>query len=58
MFLNIITCDPSIYTIDHPDLTVSTFMENTIGIKWVNYIYYLSYLLILPYKFMGESFQD
>ena len=33
-------------------------MENTIDIKWVNYIYYLNYLLILPYKFIGESFQD
>ena len=31
----IITCDPSIYTIDHPDLTVSIFMENFIGLKRV-----------------------
>ena len=23
-----ITCDPSIYTMDHPDVTVSSFMEN------------------------------
>ena len=26
--LEIITCDPSIYIIDHPDLIVSSFMEN------------------------------
>ena len=25
--------DPSIYTIDHPDLNVSNFMGNSIGIK-------------------------
>ena len=31
LILEIITSDPSIYTIDHPDLTVSNFMENSIG---------------------------
>ena len=31
----IITCNSSIYTMDHRDLTVSTFMENTIGLKRV-----------------------
>ena len=35
-FMKIITCDPSIYTMDHPDLTVCNFMENSIGLKWVN----------------------
>ena len=25
---NQVTCNPSIYTMDHPDLTVSNFMEN------------------------------
>ena len=29
----IITSDPSIYMTDHPDLTVSKFMENSIGLK-------------------------
>ena len=29
----IITCDPLVYTMDHPDLTVSNFMENFIGLK-------------------------
>ena len=29
-FLEIITCDPSIYTMDHPDLPVSNFMGNSI----------------------------
>ena len=27
------TCPPSIYTIDHPDSTVSNFMEKSIGLK-------------------------
>ena len=35
-FLKIISCDPSIlYTMDHPDLTVSTFTEKSIGLKRV-----------------------
>ena len=29
----IITCNPSIYTMDHPDLTVSYSMENSIDLK-------------------------
>ena len=29
-FLEIITCDTSIYTMDHPDLIVSNFMVNSI----------------------------
>ena len=28
LFLEIIACDPSIYTMDHPDLTVSNFKGN------------------------------
>ena len=31
-FLGNITFDPSINIIDHPDLNVSNFMENTIGL--------------------------
>ena len=31
--LEIITCDLSIYTVGHPDLTVSNFMENFIGFQ-------------------------
>ena len=34
-FLEIIICDPSIYTIDHPDLTISNFMRNFIGTQKV-----------------------
>ena len=34
--LEIITCDPLIYTMDNPDLTVSNFMEHSIGPKRVN----------------------
>ena len=32
IFFEIITYEPSIYTIDHPDSTVSSFMENSIGL--------------------------
>ena len=28
-------CDPSIYTMDHPDAAVRIFMENSTGLKWV-----------------------
>ena len=35
ILLEIITFDPLIYTMDHPDLTVSNFMENSIGPKRV-----------------------
>ena len=34
--LKIITCDPSIYTMDHPDLTVSNFMEKRVCRQRVN----------------------
>ena len=44
--LEIITCDPSIFTIiDHHDLTVSNLMENCIGLKRVNYAVYVSVLI-------------
>ena len=36
--LGIITCVPSIYTVDHPDLTVLSFMENSIGLNGVNFV--------------------
>ena len=32
----ILTSDPSIYMMDHPDLTVSNLMENSIGLKMDN----------------------
>ena len=32
----IITCEPSIYTMEHPDLTVCSCMENSIGLKRLN----------------------
>ena len=31
-FLGNLTFDPSIYIMDHPDLNVSNFMENFIGL--------------------------
>ena len=34
-FLEIITRDPSIYTMNHPDLIACSFMENSIGLKRV-----------------------
>ena len=33
IFLKIISCDPSMNTMEHPDLTVSYFMVNSIGLK-------------------------
>ena len=35
-FFLIITCDPSIYTIDHLDLALSNFMGISIDLKRVN----------------------
>ena len=35
-FGEIITCDPSVYVMDHPVLTLSNFMGNSIGLKRVN----------------------
>ena len=34
----IITCDPSINAMDNPDLTVSHFMEKSIGMQRVNMV--------------------
>ena len=34
-FLEIITFDPSIYTMNHPEFIVCRFMENSIGLKRV-----------------------
>ena len=33
--LEIMTCDPSVYTMDHPDFIICSFMENSIGLKRV-----------------------
>ena len=35
-YLEIITCDLSVHTMDHPDLVVSNFMENSVGLQRVN----------------------
>ena len=35
IFFEIITRDPSIYTMDHHDFIVCSFMENSLGLKWV-----------------------
>ena len=35
-FWGIIICDPSIYKMDHPDLIVSNFQENSIDLQRVN----------------------
>ena len=44
-FWEIITCDLSIYKMDHPDLTVSNFMENSIGPNGLNMYKQLSRVL-------------
>ena len=33
IILEIITCNPLIYTMDHPNLTIAKFMENSNGLK-------------------------
>ena len=33
-----ITSDPSVYTMDHPEFTVCRFIENSIGLKRVNFV--------------------
>ena len=38
-FLEIITCDPSVSTMNYTDLTVSNFMENSIGTMRVKQLY-------------------
>ena len=43
----IITCDPSIHVMDHPDLTVSSFMENSIGRQRVKTVKFHTVLMIL-----------
>ena len=35
MFFEILTCEPSIDVMDHPDFIVCSFMENSIGLKRV-----------------------
>ena len=32
-YMKIATCNPSICTIDHPDLIATNFIENSIGLK-------------------------
>ena len=46
--LKIIICDPLIYIINHPDLTVCSFMENSIGLKRVKF--YKDYKLFVKAK--------
>ena len=41
-FLEMITCDPSIYTMDHTDFIVCSFMENFIGLRRVQMKCYVS----------------
>ena len=46
MFSKIITCDPSIYTMDHPAFIVCSFTENSVDLNWVN-IKKFDFLLLL-----------
>ena len=45
IFLEIVTRNPSIYTMDHPDFNACIFVENAIGLKWVNMVNSVSDLL-------------
>ena len=44
VYLEIITCDSSIYTMDHPDFIVYGFMENSILVKKVKVVMLPTYL--------------
>ena len=46
-FSEIITCDPSMFIIDYPDLTVPNFMKNSVGPERVEFIYVFSVLCSL-----------
>ena len=48
LFFENVTCDPSIYTMDQPGLTVSNFMGNSIGTKRVNL--HQTYVVVLLHK--------
>ena len=48
-YFEIITCDPSIYTMDHPDFILSNFMESFIGVKMVKCCS-LSYICFVKLK--------
>ena len=48
--MKIITFDPIIYTIDHPHLSVSTFMENSIGLKRVIHMSVLNSSYVTIFK--------
>ena len=55
----IISCDPSIYIMNHPAIIVCSFMENSIALKRVDNkgIQYLIFpLVILPSKSLGIPF--
>ena len=52
IFLEEITaCDPSIYTIDHPDFIVCSYMENFIGLLRVKLFWFvISSTIVMGYK--------
>ena len=47
LFLDNITCDPSLYKMAHPDFIACSFRENSIGIKRVNVSYTILVILKL-----------
>ena len=53
----IITFDPSIYTMDQPAFIVYSFMENSVGLKWWDNLNYLpdSHNFMASQTFSGSS---
>ena len=50
LFKKIITCGPSIYLMDHTEITVSNFMVRSTGLKWMNPLSFPVVIDILHYK--------
>ena len=57
IFFESITCEPSIYTMDHPDITVSNFMEYSIGLKRVKQDYVLITASVKHLQMPAQWFQ-
>ena len=57
IFLEIIICDPSIYTMDHHSFTVSKFKEKSDGLQRFNRKFHLLNIIYLRNKEMQQSLQ-
>ena len=61
IYFEIITCDPSMYTMDHSDLIVCSFMEKGINLKRVFFANQCISITLPPFPeqtFMGTQIND